>query len=254
MITTRGFLRISGGLGLQDVRDAYRRSSLGPLWSAVGLGLQVLAIGFIFGFLSSESLSEYLPFLAISLALWNLVLSTFSEASGTYVSSERFLRQMQIPYFFAVVRLLSKNFIIFLHNLLVVLVVTVVFPLESTVGLLWAVVGLALVLGNLYWVATLIAIVGARFRDLGPIVTSLLTLGFYLTPIIWMPSAITPEMAGVLLPYNPIFHLMEIVRGPLLGHPPAPESWLVAVGLMLVGNTAAWFVAKRQWWRVVYWL
>ena len=254
MLTTLDFLRISGGLGLQDVREAYRRTTLGPFWSSAGLGLQVVAIGFVFGVLSAADLSEYFPFLAMSLALWNLVVSSLSEAPSVYVASERFLHQMQIPYFFPLVKLLSKTFMIFLHNLLVPLAVIIVFPPEWNFGILWGVVGLALLIGNLYWLVTLIAIAGARFRDLGPIVASVLTLMFYVTPIIWMPSTLPPEMVGGLLPYNPLFHLMEIVRGPLLGYPPAPESWLVAVGLMALGNMAAWFVAKRQWWRVVYWL
>lgn len=242
------------GLGVQDVKDTYQRSILGPLWNTVGMAIQVLAIGFVFGFLFGADLTTYFPFLAVSFVLWNLIISTVTEASGAYVAAERFIRQIEMPFFFPLLRLVSKSLIGYLHNFAIVVVILFVYRADWSAGVLWVVAGLALVVGNLYWVVALVALGGARFRDLGPIVASIMTVSFYVTPIIWMPSSLPPELADVLLPYNPFFHLMEIVRGPLLGYSPDPQSWIVAVILMAVGNAIAWLVVRRYWWRVVYWL
>lgn len=254
MLSPAGFVALAAGLGLQDVRDTYQRSVLGPLWTTIGLGVQVLAIGLVFGFLFGADLTTYFPFLVISLVLWNVVTVAINEASSVYLSSERFIRQIELPSFFPVVRLLSKTSVTFLHNLVLVLVVLFVYPQDWTAQVLLAPLGAILLVSNLYWVAALFALVGSRFRDLGPIVASLLTVSFYLTPVIWMPSGLPSELVDILLPYNPFFHLMEIVRGPLMGYSASPLSWVVAIVMAIAGNVGAWYVARRYWWRVVYWL
>ena len=254
VLTIKGFVGLSIGLGIQDVRNTYQRSALGPLWTTIGLGIQVLAIGLVFGFLFGADLTVYFPFLVVSLVLWNLILSTLTEASGCYVQSERVIRQVQIPFFFPLARLLSKTVITFLHNFVLVITVLIVYPKDWTAEVLLVLVGVSLLVGNLYWVVAVVAFGGGRFWDMGPIVTALLTVSFYVTPIMWMPSALPPGITEVILPYNPFFHLMEIVRGPLLGYSPEPQSWLFAGVMMVVGNAIAWLVAKRYWWRVVYWL
>ena len=53
---------------------------------------------------------------------------------------------------------------------------------------------------------------------------------FYLTPIMWLPNLL-PERAGMyMLTFNPFFHLIEIVRAPLLGQLPSTQNWLAACG------------------------
>lgn len=249
-----GFVKLSAGLGVADVRDTYRRSVLGPLWATIGLGIQVLAIGLVFGILFGADLATYLPFLVISLVLWSLITSSITEASGVYPASERFIRQIELPSFFPVTRLLSRTTVTALHNFALVVLVVAFYPQEWNFQSLLAPFGLVLLVGNLYWVVTLLALAGSRFRDLGPIIASLVAVSFYMTPIIWLPSAIPANIADVLLTYNPFFHLMEIVRGPLLGSSPGLQSWIVAVVMLVCGNILAWFAAKRFWWRVVYWL
>lgn len=254
MLSSGAFVRLAAGLGAQDVGDTYQRSGLGPLWTTIGLAIQVLSIGLVFGFLFGADLTTYFPFLVISLVLWNLVTSSLTEASNVYISAERLIRQIEIPFFFPLGRLMSKNVITLFHNFVIVALVMVFYPQEWTAEVLLAVVGILLLVANLYWVVTLVAVAGSRFRDLGPIIASLLTVSFYVTPIIWMPSSLPTKLAEVLLPYNPFFHLMEIVRGPLMGYSVGVESWITAGTLVLVGNLLAWLVARRYWWQVVYWL
>jgi lipopolysaccharide transport system permease protein len=249
-----GFVKLAARLGVQDVRDTYQRSVLGPLWTTIGLGIQVLAIGLVFGILFGADLATYLPFLVISLVLWNLITSAITEASGVYVASERFIRQIELPSFFPITRLLSKTVVTALHNLVLVVLVLAYYPQQWNFQSLLAPFGLLLLVGNLYWVVTLLALAGSRFRDLGPIIAALLTVSFYVTPIIWLPSAIPANIADILLTYNPFFHLMEIIRGPSLGSSPGLQSWIVAVVILILGNLVAWFAAKRFSWRVVYWL
>ena len=74
--------------------------------------------------------------------------------------------------------------------------------------LVWIIDGLALTL--------LLGAFCARFRDIQPIVNSIMQIGFFMTPVIWKPDQLGPS--GIAkLPLNPFFDLLEIVRGPILG-------------------------------------
>ena len=63
--------RLSGILGWLDIRLRYRGSLLGPFWLTLSTGIMVAALGFLYSALFKMDVKEYLPFLALSLVLWN---------------------------------------------------------------------------------------------------------------------------------------------------------------------------------------
>jgi len=74
----------------------------------------------------------------------------------------------------------------------------------------------------------------------------------FATPIMWMVGS--ARGLHLVADFNPAYHLIEIVRAPLLGAAPRPLSWLVAVGLALVGWSLASALFLRAARRIVYWL
>lgn len=118
-------------------------------------------------------------------------------------------------------------------------------------GLL-AIPGAVLVVLNLGWIGLLLSSVCARFRDIPEIIRNIIQLMFFITPIFWEPSML-PERA-VLVDANPFFHLIEVIRAPLLGRVPALSSWLFLAAGVVVGwmATIAFFTRFRR--RIAYWL
>jgi lipopolysaccharide transport system permease protein len=97
-----------------------------------------------------------------------------------------------------------------------------------------------------------VAILCTRYRDLPQIIANLLQIAFYVTPIVWAPSFLPG--GGWLLDINPFYHLIELVRAPLLGSWPPAQSWVVSGGLALSGSglTLVFFDRYRR--RIAYWL
>jgi lipopolysaccharide transport system permease protein len=80
---------------------------------------------------------------------------------------------------------------------------------------------------------------------------SILPIFFYLTPIIWMPDL----MLGVrLLEFNPFYHMISLVRAPLMGDIPSPQTWIFCGIAAVVGWVIALLVYARSRDRVVFWL
>ena len=93
----------------------------------------------------------------------------------------------------------------------------------------------------------------ARFRDVPPIIASIVRIAFFVTPIIWMP-ALLPHRAVLPMNLNPFFHVLEVVRAPLLGEVPGAVSWLAMIGMTLFGVALTFVVYVRYRWRIAYWV
>jgi len=250
----REILRLAVLLGSEDIKETYRRTLIGPMWITIGLGIQVATIGLVFSLVFGINLPEYLPFLAISLILWNAIQLTATESTQAFIQSERLMKQIQLPYSALTLRVVWKNALVFGHNFMIIPIVFVLFWSEPRWTIFLAIPGLLLVAVNLSWVALILGFMTARYRDVAQIVQSLITISFYLTPVLWQPSAVPPEFRNVVLNFNPFFHLMEIVRGPLLGQTPAPTSWVVASVMALLGVLIARIVSKKWKSRLAYWV
>ena len=243
-----------GMLGWQDVRQRYRRSALGPFWLTISMGVMIATIGIVFGQIFSSPIRDYLPFLAIGMVFWAFISAVILEGCTGFIAAEGIIKQLPIPLFVHILRLVWRNIIILGQNLVII-------PLTFlAVGkpLFWSsflsVGGLAILAINLTWMALLLAVLCARYRDLPQTVASILQVIFYLTPIMWMPSLL-PQRAGVhLLNLNPFYHFLEIIRGPLVGQMPSMTNWLASLGVAIVGWALALAVYGRYKRRIAYWL
>jgi ABC-type polysaccharide/polyol phosphate export permease len=118
---------------------------------------------------------------------------------------------------------------------------------------LWLVVpGTLLVLLNLSWIALIVGPICTRFRDFPPIITNLLQMFFFITPIVFKPESL--ERARWIIHFNPFSYMVQAIRGPLLGQGLALDS-VIALGLTAtVGGVAALLFFARFRQRIAFWL
>jgi ABC-type polysaccharide/polyol phosphate export permease len=243
-----------GMLGWQDVRQRYRRSALGPLWLTISMGVMIGTIGIVFGSIFKTPMAEFLPFLAIGIILWGFISAVVNEGCSGFIAAEGIIKQLPIPLFVHVLRTVWRNILILAHNMLIFPIVLLVVARPPQLIMLLSVVGFLLLLLNLSWLALTLGVLCARYRDLAQIVSSALQVVFYVTPIMWMPGSLSRRIAPYLLDFNPVYHLLEIVRAPLLGDLPSISDWAVSCALALVGWTFAIAFYGRYKRRIAYWL
>jgi ABC-type polysaccharide/polyol phosphate export permease len=243
-----------GMLGWQDVRQRYRRSALGPFWLTVRMGVMIGTIGFVFGQIFNSPMAEYLPFLAVGMILWSFISSVITEGCNGFIAAEGIIKQLPIPLFVHILRIIWRNVLILAHNIVIFpLVLLAVGKPFSWVAFI-SIPGLLLVIVNLTWIALILGVLCARYRDLPQIVGSILQILFYLTPIMWMPDLVPARTGLYLLDSNPVYHLLQIIRSPLLGQLPTITNWEVSLGLALIGWSIAVAFYGRYKRRIAYWL
>jgi len=239
-------------LGWQDIRQRYRRSVLGPIWITLSMAILIGTLGVIYGRVFHTDLKEYLPFLCLGFIVWGFISSSANECCTAFTASAGIIKQSKVAFSIHVLRVVWRNFIVLAHTSLIFVPVALIFGIKPNPAMLLAFPGLLLLYLNSIWLGLVIAILSTRFYDVPQIVANLLQVVFFSTPIIWQSNTLgdSPPIAE----FNPIYHLIEVVRTPLLGRQPEPLSWLVTVVLIAVGSIVAMLLFRRVSHRIVYWI
>ncbi|MEI7295348.1 ABC transporter permease [Paraburkholderia tropica] len=239
-------------LGWLEIRQRYARSRVGPFWLTISMGVMIGSIGVVYGSLFGQKMSDYLPFLSISLVMWTMFAQTVQEGSIAYINSATYIRQAATPKLIYIFQVMWRNLVILAHNFIIVLVLLVIYGVKSWSALPIFVPALLLYLANALWIAMLAGLLSARFRDLPQIISALIQIAFYVTPIIYRPDSL--KRFSFIVELNPLAHLIELVRAPLIGQFPSLTTWLVSLGLAVVGWTVALAMTGRYLKRIPYWV
>lgn len=245
-------LHVIAFMAAGDLRARYRRSVLGPFWMTLGTAAGTLGLGLVWSELLRMDRAGFVPALTAGLIMWQLLSGCITEATTTYWRQSAILRNLNVPLSMPPMQMLLKHLINFLHNLPVFVAVVLIFHLPVGWPILLALPGLLLVAANLLWITLLLSMLGARFRDFEYVVGAAMPVLMFLSPVFYRPSYL--PFNGRFVWLNPLSHLIEIVRYPLLGSRP-PGFVVLATLLMAVAGWAAtlWlFNAKRN--RIAYWL
>jgi lipopolysaccharide transport system permease protein len=245
--------RLAFSLGWLDIKLRYRGSLLGPLWLTLSSAVMVGSMGLIFPMLFGIVQRDYLPFLAVSVILWQAGIGGMvGDGCNSFLNAEQTIRSMRMPFTVQVLRTVVSNVIVLGHNVVVPLAVFAIFGTWPGLHALLSLPGFALWLLDGAAACYLLGSICARFRDVPPIVGSLMQVAYYITPVIWKPSQLGAR--GWWLPLNPFDPLLEVVRAPLLGGTPGMLIWGAALGYSALFCMLSWFVFVRARPRIAFWI
>jgi ABC-type polysaccharide/polyol phosphate export permease len=239
-------------LGWNDIHQRYRRSALGPFWITISMVIFIVLLGFIYSRLFHQDLAVYLPYIAMGLIAWGFISGTTVEACGIFVENAGIIRQIRLPYSIYAMRMIWRGFIVFLHTVILIIPIAIFFHMDIGLNSLLAIPGMFLVVLNQIWVSIVVGIFSTRFRDIAQLVGTAIQILMFATPIMWPISALSN--AQFIADINPFYHLIQLVRAPLLGGTAEPLSWIVVLAMCVVGYGLAALALSRASRRLVYWL
>jgi ABC-type polysaccharide/polyol phosphate export permease len=239
-------------LALDDLNGRYSRTILGPFWSAISMGLLVVAFGFWSSAVFKKDISEQMIYLAAGLPVWTLISNTIVDAPSIFPRAQAFLLGYSLPASIHVHRAVVGQFIAFAHNLIIYVVAFAIFRPTFGWEFIYIIPGLLIVYVALTGLALGLSCLGARYRDLAPLLTAIVGALFVLTPIFWRVDTVID--AQWIANYNPLYHLMEVIRAPLMGAAPSMLNWIAATSIAIVSLVAggAIFVSFRA--KLSYWI
>ena len=239
-----------------DIMVMCRRSRLGIVWLFMPSVVYVWCVGPLFASLFGASITRFVVHLALGWTIYNLMSMTIAQSTRVLFTSRSFIMDGRMRMTDYVLGCVAKSTF---HFLMAIPVIVIALALYSgglhPLGVLLGLGGFVLVLVNSFLVGIVFSLIGARFPDIHELVGNLLRVLVFLTPILWYPEQMpSGSVRGSLARLNPFFHLLEIVRAPILGEPIHLLSWYYVGALTVVTAVVAVFLYRRYARLVPIWL
>lgn len=243
-------------LSMRELKARYRASVLGFLWTFLNPTLNMLVYALVFGVLMRNPVANYPYYLFTGLLPW--IFFSSSIIGGTTSISDRrdLLTKVRFPAQVLPATVVLTNLINFLLSLPLLLVLGLVFGVMPS----WHIVLLVpvLLVQTFFTLALtyLFAALNVAFRDLQHIVTNLLQMAFFLTPVLWdlksvpaLGSLTKEESQQLLLAANPMASVMSAWRS--IFYEQQLPSWqpllsVTAISLVLMWISSNVFERRRE--------
>ena len=239
-------------LGLDQTVARYRRTLLGPFWLASSTVATGIALAVVFGAIFGGDWRTNFSFILSGVLCFNLTSSLISEGAQTFIGASGTMQIRRLPLSFHVFLTCDKALINFAHQVVAFWIVTACLKLLPVPH--WELIfTLPLVVATGFFLAFPIGMVSTRYRDVNYFVGFILQGLFMLTPVFWRRSQI-PVKLRWLVDFNPLAHMMDILREPFLGHPAVATDVKAVVFTLLMAMAISLLSLASFRRRVVFWL
>ncbi len=235
----------------KELKVKYRGSVLGFLWSLLNPILVMVVYSFVFAIIMRLGVEDYAIFLISALLGHNFLANSVSLGASSIVANGNLVNKIYFPREILPFSIIFANLVNFLFELIALFIVLAIlgYPFYMFIYILPLVIGIQffLVAGS----TLLVSALNVFFRDLQHLITIILMVWFFATPIIY-PLDMVPEAFRNILYFNPmtvfalmyrnIFYYVKHTEG--WGMPPLIFI-LYAVGISIAVFLVGYFVFKK---------
>jgi ABC-type polysaccharide/polyol phosphate export permease len=226
------YFNIVWELALVDFRKKYHNSTLGYFWSMLNPLLRFLVYYFVFSYLFITKADKFTFWLLIGVFWYNFFQDTTWSIVNALNSKAKLAKKIYFPPYLIVFAAATTAFLSYAINSVLIFLTVAVFD-HISLFQLWSIApffllvflstGMALIVGTLY----------IHFRDISEIWGVVLTLGFWLTPVMYDPYKVPEPLQTVAL-FNPVGRILSMVRSFLLFDNSPPWTFNVTTAFFCV--------------------
>ena len=201
-----------------DLKSRYSGSALGIVWAYVQPLVTVLVFWYVFqvGFRNPPVNDvQFILWFVAGYIPWTFFNDGLLSSTNVFYEYSYLVKKIKFKVrLLPIIKVLS-SFCIHVFLLVFVLVLYLIYGYRPTVAwisvIYYSICIMALLVGFAYMVGAL----SVFFKDAGQLVTILLQIGFWLTPVFWSPSTMSDKVLKVLK-FNPLYYVMEGNRAALI--------------------------------------
>jgi lipopolysaccharide transport system permease protein len=243
-------------LALADLRARWRRSFLGVLWSMIQPLATTALLAVVLSRLFHVEIRSYAPYLFSGAIIWEFLIAVSTGGSLTFVQADAYIKHYPHPLaIYSLRTVLAHLAVLALASL--PMLAWAAFANPATFGIRWiAVLSLFPLLLLIAWpLVTLLGYAGSRFRDLPNLMLLAMQAVWFVSPVYFEAEMFRRAGLSALVDSNPIFHLLQIVRAPLLqGKWPSLMDYAFCFTAALIFGGAALLVGSQAERRTVFYL
>lgn len=239
-------------LFIRDFVTQFRQKLLGYFWAVIAPLIGIVSFVFMneVGFLKPGEIGYPYPlYVYVGNSIWGVMIATLATVSGGLLgNADLMLRTSIPPIALAIAGLAGITYSVLVNavSLVIILVATGFTP--SPWVALYPLLMIPAVLAGV-GIGLILAVVGTVARDVSSAVVTLLGLGMYITPVIYVTDFENPILQAIVK-YNPMAYLIDFPRSlTLLGEPVNWDGFLYSFGfvlLLLVAGIHGFYLIKDK--------
>ena len=238
----------------REILGRYRGSFGGATWAILNPLLLMLTYFFIFGVILQQRFNpgdkpvDYVLYFFGGMLPWLAISEAIGRAPTILLEYRNFIKKLRFPVETLPLNVVGSGLVTEAFGLVIFAAGIILLRGGLPMTVIWLpalIVPQLLLTAGLAW---FLAALGLFARDLGQVITYIVTLWFFLTPICYSERAM--QQSAPVLQNNPLYILVRAYRSVMLeGHPPNQKAlavfWLLSIAVFLAGF--AWFYKLRKW-------
>jgi len=235
----------------KELKVKYRGSVLGFFWSLLNPILTMLVYSFVFSIVLRGGIKEFGIFLMCALLPFNFLSNSVNYGAGSIISNSNLVNKIYFPREIIPLSIVFANLFNFLLELVALFIALAILGYKFYLFLYILPVIIFIQFFLVVGVTLLVSALNVFFRDLQHLITIIMMVWFFGTPIIY-PLEMVPEKFQFILKINPmtvyaayyrnIFYYVKYPEG--AGFPGVLET-LGALGMTILIFFIGYFVFKK---------
>ncbi|MFA5015645.1 MAG: ABC transporter permease [Actinomycetota bacterium] len=235
----------------KELKVKYRGSVLGFFWSLLNPILTMLVYSFVFSMVLRAGIQEFAVFLICVLLPFNFLSNSVNYGTGSIIGNSNLVNKIYFPREIIPLSVVLANLFNFLLELVALFIVLGIMGYRFYIYLYVLPIVIFIQFFLVVGMTLLVSALNVFFRDLQHLITIIMMVWFFGTPVIY-PLSMVPEKYQFIMKINPmtiyaayyrnIFYFVKYPEG--AGFPSAPET-LLALGITFFIFFLGYFVFKR---------
>lgn len=220
----------------REIKSRYKQSFLGYAWVILNPFLQMLVMTFVFSLIVRVSSLgvPYAIFLYTALLPWNLFANSLNHATSVFVNNSELIKKIYFPRQVFVQATMVAKVVDFALASSILAVFLIIYRVPLTINYLWLVPIFLIQEIFTYGLALIFATANLFYRDIQYVLSLILILWMYLTPVIY-PIEMVPDQYRFIFKFNPMAVLVNAYREVILGgNMPKLSSLAIAATVSLL--------------------
>lgn len=192
----------------KDIRGKYKGSFLGVLWSFINPLLSVVVYAIVFHYIMRFNIEHYLIYLIAGIIPWTFFTTSINSGMNSILFNANIIKKVYFPREILPISSVTSGLVNFLISCIIILI----FAIFSGVGIGFSLLFLPIVIIIQYiftlGIVFVLSAIEIYVKDIEHIVNFIISMLFYVTPILYTPDYV-PENMKFILKLNPMSYIIE---------------------------------------------
>lgn len=192
----------------KDIRGKYKGSFLGVLWSFINPLLSVIVYAIVFRYIMRFSIDNYLIYLISGIIPWTFFTTAINSGMNSILFNADIIKKVYFPRVILPISGVTSCLVNFIISCIIIVIFAFFSEVGISVNLLWfpliAFIQYIFTLGIVF----VLSAVEIYVRDIEHIVNFLISMLFYVTPILYTNDYV-PQKFSFLLRINPLSYIID---------------------------------------------